>query len=277
MTWKTYLARLLDPQSFEIFDRRRDKISALNITITHLNNELESCQAKANGLNSRVTELEVLNNTKTKNTLKTDLSKFKTRAKYRTASRQSFYLHEFLNDSEQRDAVKKWVDVTIDSAKLQGSLDARAKQLRELIFDAMGGKDLHVPESLGKDYWRTPKETIDAKFKVDCEDIAVFIQYVYDIVFKDDNRLFLALGGACTEDGWNAFNHAYSIWLHDDGHFYVIESAVGSSGVYSTYIEKALRDFGKVPQDKNVRYGNLAWLANKHQTYKRVVLNNVSE
>lgn len=270
MSWKTHLARMLDPQSFELFDMRRDKISALNITITQLTNDLESTESD---LQSCKKQLQATKSQQKK--LTTDLSKFKTRAKYRTASRQSFYLHDFLQNQEDMIAVKRWINKHIDSSKLVGTLDERAKQLRELIYDAMGGKDIHVPEQRGKDYWYRPSELIENDFNGDCEDFAVFIQYVYDIVFKDENRLYLALGGACTEDGWNAFNHAYSVWQHSDGQFYVIESAVSSAGVYSTYIEKALRDYGKVPQDKCLRYGNIAWLANKHQTYRRVVLNNV--
>lgn len=93
------------------------------------------------------------------------------------------------------------------------------------------------------DYWQEVDVSID-KRRGDCEDLALLMHsLILDLflIFGFTSyswRLKLSAGFVLGEGG-----HAYNVWLHDDGEWYVIESTYDLSGSFSrTWLKTPLRN-----------------------------------
>lgn len=83
-----------------------------------------------------------------------------------------------------------------------------------------------------KDYWQEIDVSIDSR-RGDCEDLAILmhmlIRTLFDMFNYTDSkwRLLLTAGRMVGYGG-----HAYNVWLHDDGYYYVIESTYDLEGSF---------------------------------------------
>lgn len=90
------------------------------------------------------------------------------------------------------------------------------------------------------EYWQRPDEAIESlenNSGVDCEDVAILMHVMITKLLRDNwfdedvKRLLFVFSNTYVE--W----HAYNVWMHHDGFFYVIESTIDPS---NTFFEKWL-------------------------------------
>lgn len=270
MAWTEKIARLLDPTSYRRFDERRELLQSKDILITELKGKLIESQKQLEAqyddflfMESKYTQLK-------QNGVKKDLSKFKSNKTYKFNGVNK-KPNTWLNDKEDLAVVTKWVNDNLDISILTGTIDEKAKQLRYMLYDHFGSKDIWEADKV-QNTFSTCEELIERDFKGNCNDWFRFVYKVYEAVFGKYNRLYCVMGGLNLAEGWNQGNHAYCLWEHSDENFYVIESAVGQSKPWNTYIQASLDAFGSVPQQDNFRYGRIVWMFNTKETYYQVLL-----
>ena len=271
MTWKTALARILDPASFELFDVRKNKIDSLDLELKGLKEKIVSAEAENTKLFDDILVQEKEYGMKLQSVLRTDLSQFKTRKTYKF-NNQYKQLHQMLNIKAERDAVEDWVEEHLDLSFLNGhSLDEKAKRLRLLINDVAPAHTLYTADPVPNTF-TLPSDLIARDLKGNCNDWFLFIFYIYEVVFRESNKLYAVMGGLNLPDGWNSANHAYCLWRHNDGKFYVIESAVGKTSPWNRYVSNAIDAFGSIDYTRNFKYSRIVWMANSKESYYQVVL-----
>lgn len=268
MTWKREIAKILYPRIFDDVDEARGRATFLNNEWSNCKKENDKLRQQTEELNNKIIEL--------KTPKKADLSKFLT-TKTRKINSKYKLLNSVLKSEEEYEIVKDWNE---DSSfnfinDVEWDDDKFVYEVRLQFYRFLGNKDIHVSEKQGIDIWLKPSETIKAKFKVDCEDMAIFLHYLYQVLSDLYNRprikdnLYLVLGGTNTKDGWSDGNHAYLLWKHSDEKFYVIESAYSRNG---DYIKDALQKFGLVCHKDNIRYGKIVYMSSINYNYYQVRL-----
>ena len=273
MNWRRVVAKFLYPDAFSIIDTKNKAIAELRSSLTISEKVATSFKQTINILESDKTYLiKAISDCENELAIesKTSLEPFKTTRTYRINGTNR-KLNTWLNIPEEKAHVADWVDENLDVSELKGTIDEQAKQLRIMIFNHFGGKDIWEADEVQNTFAK-PSELIEAKFKGNCNDWFTFMYYVYDYVFDDENKLYCVIGGLNLWEGYNQGNHAYCLWEHSDGKYYVIESAVGQKAPWRDYIKISLDDFGKKDYTKNFRYGRIVWLANNKKTYFQVVL-----
>lgn len=258
-------------QESETIDNLKGEITLLNSQKAKCFKEKENFRQRINVLEDKVDDLKYNITSMELNELKTDLSQFKTNKLYRPRiGAKSFKLSTWLNNNKELEIVTNWINDNLDISELNGTIDEQALQLRQLIYHHFGSKDIWEADKVQNTFAK-PSELIANDFKGNCNDWFTFIYYVYEAVFGDENKLYAVMGGLCLEEGWNQGNHAYCLWEHSDGKFYVVESAVGTKRPWSRYIWKSIEDFGNVDHKHNFRYSKIIWMANNKQTYHKVI------
>lgn len=238
--------------------------------------QLKECEQNKEALRQRINVLEdQLDDLKYKYTKEkksvpqTDLSQFKTRKTYKF-NRTYKQLHQMLNIKSERDAVEDWVEENIDLSQLKGDDDEKAKQLRWLIDDVAKANKLYTKDPVPNTF-TMPSDLIANDLKGNCNDWFLFIFYIYEVVFRENNKLYAVMGGLNLPEGWNQGNHAYCLWHHSDGKYYVVESAVGTTTPWSNYVSNAVDAFGSTDITKNFKYSRVVWMANTKNTYYQPV------
>lgn len=259
MSFLFSLTKPLHQDCYDDRDRKRDEIFSLK----KIN---ESFRRRINILEDDKTNLTLQLLDCEKNRVRMDLSQFETNRTYKVNGTR-IKLNQWLNDAVERGHVEDWLEQNIDVSLLTGTLDEQALGLRKLIFAHFGNKDIHVKET--KDTWQKPSEFIEGGLKGDCDDWATFLFYCYQVVFHTTNKAYFALVGLNYKEGFNWGNHATILWLHSDGNFYVLESAVEAG---STYIENSLDAFGELDYRRNFKYGRVVYLSDTKNNYYQVVI-----
>jgi hypothetical protein len=259
MSWQRTLSVLLYPFIFEENDRKFAEIESLKL-------QKESFRQRINILEDDKNELKQDLIAVKQNRVKTDLLQFKTNRTYKINGTR-MKISQWLNNIDEKGHVGDWVEANLDLSLLKGDVDSQARQLRLLIYDEFGNKDIHVPET--KDTWQKPSEFIEGGFKGDCDDWATFIYYAYDYVFGPLNKLYFALVGLNHKDGFNWGNHATLLWKHNDEKYYVLDSAVGRG---LNYIDNSIDAFGEIDYTRNFKYGRVVYLSNNKSNYYQVIL-----
>ena len=120
------------------------------------------------------------------------------------------------------------------------------------------------------DYWQEIDVSIERK-RGDCEDLALLmhtlIRDLFDLYGYEDHkwRLKLCASGVLGEGG-----HAYNIWLHNDGGWYVIESTYDLFGNFQrAWLKSEMKDYnlygspwGFARPDRSFRGSGLSSLSN---------------
>ena len=270
MNWRREIALILYPDAFSIIETKNKAISELRSLLSTCAQRNDVLKERINTLEGESDDLRYELTDIKKSLLKTDLTPFESNRMYKING--TFRkLNTWLNMADEKGHVADWVDENLDITKLNGSIDEKAKQLRQIIYNHFGSKDIWEADEIQNTFAK-PSELIDAGFKGNCNDWFTFVYYIYDYVFGEDNKLYCVIGGLNLWEGYNQGNHAYCLWEHSDGKYYVIESAVGQKAPWRDYIKISLDDFGKKDYTKNFRYGRIVWLANNKKTYFQVVL-----
>ena len=261
---KRTVAKMLYPHVFEQLDDKREAADSNNIIIKQLENELEDLHDHIKYLEDEILDLKLF---------ELDLSEFET-TRNRKINGRYMLLSSWLSNKKELDVVRSWWDANKLLNISEGmSDDELVIELRRAFYEHLDKKDHHVPEK--GDVWELPSETIEKKFKVDCEGVATFLHYLYQVVSELYDRprlkenMYFILCGVNTKDGWNLGNHASLLWKHSDEKFYIIESAVSKN---SDYILDSLRQFGVTDYTQNFRYGRIVMMSNGKKNYYKVIL-----
>lgn len=241
------------------------------LQVLEYQNELVLAETQNTKLFDDVLRKELECTKKLNDALRTDLSKFKTRKTYKF-NNQYKQLHQMLNIKAERDAVEDWVEEHLDLSFLNGqSLDEKAKRLRLLINDVAPSHTLYTADPVPNTF-TMPSDLIANGLKGNCNDWFLFIFYIYEVVFREQNKLYAVMGGLNLPDGWNQGNHAYCLWRHNNGKFYVVESAVGRNSPWNRYVSNAIDAFGSIDYTHNFKYGRIVYMSNAKESYYQVVL-----
>ena len=271
MSWKTLVARYLDGSSYSLFDERKELLDSLRIEVRALQVELAQSQIKSGELFDDLMKLESKYNTLKTNSHRADLSQFKTNRTYKING-VNRKLNTWFTIPAEQNAVHDWRVANIDVSKLTGSIDDKGIQLRELVDDYFGNKDIWKADKI-QNTFSLPSELIETKFtQVNCNDMFTFLMYLYEDVFGDQNKLYGVIGGLNLPVGYNQGNHAYCLWRHNDGKYYVIESAVGRTSPWNRYVRDSISLFGKLDHTKNFRYSRIVWMSNATDNFYQVIL-----
>lgn len=269
MSWSEFIRTL----TFDFHKRAYELQDKYKLEHATCQSEKEAFRQRINTIESDNDDLRYENIALKKEALKSSvfsLETFKTRKLYKF-NQQQRQLHQMLTIKAERDAVEDWVEANLDLSQLNGlSLDEKAKKLRILIDDKFPAHRYYTADPIPNTF-TLPSELIRVKLKGNCNDWFFFIFYIYEVVFREQNKLYAVMGGLNDVEGWNNANHAYCLWHHSDNKYYVIESAIGTMSPWNKYVQTAIDAFGSVDIVHNFKYSRVIWMADAKTTYYQVV------
>ena len=241
---------MLDPTVYERKDYWYEEAQSLNKRLEEKDTALRKAKSENRKLQNKNIDLS-----DELESQQIDLSEYQSTPRYPTIN-GIVNLTNYLDLPAEKKAVRKWIKENMSTEDYSALMDADNPDRDTLIINLRkwyhkfhGKEDPHNPEKR-TDNWQLPRELIRNNFEGDCEDNMFFIKYMYDVLCEDIGNkgwkegLFCAFGAKLTERGWTGANHAYLVYGHSDGNYYVLESAVWKN---SEAIQRSIERFGNTP------------------------------